>query len=94
MISALIAIRDSAVASVLLKNQNYLEARHEFHEPARINPNQVSPALRDLIRDHSCNSCLKKLGSLEVFGNFVPNFREQMANDKHYPKGKPKGKHL
>jgi hypothetical protein len=33
MISALIAIRDSAVASVLLKNQNYLEARHEFHEP-------------------------------------------------------------
>jgi hypothetical protein len=30
----------------------------------------------------------------KFFRNFVPKFREQMANDKHYPKGKPKGKHL
>jgi len=25
---------------------------------------------------------------LKNFGNFVSNFREEMANDKHYPKGK------
>ena len=25
-----------------------------------------------------------------IFWNFIPNFREQMANDKHYPKGKTK----
>jgi len=34
---------------------------------------------------------VKKLQSFrKIFGNFVPNFREQMANDKHYPKGKTK----
>ena len=26
----------------------------------------------------------------KIFGNFVPNFRDQVANDKHYPKGKTK----
>ena len=26
----------------------------------------------------------------KIFRNFVPNFREQMANDKHYPKGTTK----
>src|SRR5439155_88715 len=29
---------------------------------------------------------------LKIFGNFVPNFREQMANDKHYPKGTTKNR--
>jgi hypothetical protein len=33
---------------------------------------------------------LKNSVLLKIFGNFVPNFREQMANDKHYPKGKTK----
>jgi len=38
---------------------------------------------------------VKKNSAVSKFsGNFVPNFREQMANDKHYPKGKPKGKDL
>src|SRR5439155_4823664 len=37
------------------------------------------------------NPWLKKIQPFrKIFGNFVPNFREQMANDKHYPKGKPK----
>jgi len=26
----------------------------------------------------------------KISRNFVPNFREQMANDKHYPKGETK----
>ena len=30
--------------------------------------------------------------ALKIFGNFVPNFRERVANGKHYPKGKPKTK--
>jgi hypothetical protein len=32
---------------------------------------------------------VKKIQSFRnIFWNFIPNFREQMANDKHYPKGK------
>jgi len=32
----------------------------------------------------------QKVQSFENSWNFVLNFREQMANDKHYPKGKTK----
>ena len=52
---------------------------------------------RRLVRPEPCAKAeaprrrrIKNSGASKIFGNFVPNFREQMANDKHYPKGKTK----
>ena len=35
----------------------------------------------------------KKSVVATFFGNFIPNFREQMATDKHYSETKTKRKH-
>jgi hypothetical protein len=43
---------------------------------------------RSLVQRLVGDSGLKIQFFRKIFGNFVPNFREQMANDKHYPKGK------
>ena len=59
---------------------------------------KISGLSRRLVRpeprakaEASCRG-LKNSILWKIFGNFVPNFREQMAIDKHYPKAKPKTK--
>jgi len=65
---------------------------NSFHAPRQALPARPSCLARALREGGSPMAKAGQKNSVvsKIFGNFVPNFREQMANDKHYPQGKTK----
>jgi hypothetical protein len=72
-----------------------IDLTDEFHRPSRkatagpANRHewiQRNSRKRHQIRDHSCDSCLKKFSRFKIFGNFTSDSRDQDSGAQTSPK--------